>query len=300
MALFFLFVIKNRLWLVNCNPSIKLHEVFGIDTRWNIMLNRFRRIKSEKGQGLTEYVLILAFIAGLAIMMYSSDGNLKGTLVDTFTETNRILAGLFGEKTDWGHMNTSEFNADNQGERLAADQSSLENLANFFIGKPEAEVRLLFANPEISHTGGQDILLGWFISTDTGNHFLAKNLKSDGAYTFENGTTRPTSDYIFNWMLGDYGDENGNYKYSYDYTNNYLVSNYPMSQYNNSNLKFSSSTNWEPQTGGNGVKLSLTFDRTGPKAQWKVTSATIKLDGASADANNPNSSYGLTVTANGS
>ena len=263
-------------------------------------MNQIRKTIKEKGQGLTEYVLILAFIAGIAIVMFGGNGSLKDTLVNTLTETNRILAGLFGEKTDWGHMNTSEFNADNQGERLAADQSSLENLANFFIGKPEAEVRLLFANPEISHTGGQDILLGWFISTDTGNHFLAKNLKSDGAYTFENGTTRPTSDYIFNWMLGDYGDENGNYKYSYDYTNNYLVSNYPMSQYNNSNLKFSSSANWEPQTGGNGVKLSLTFDRTGPKAQWKVTSATIKLDGASADANNPNSSYGLTVTANGS
>ena len=262
------------------------------------MLNRLRRTIREKGQGLTEYVLILAFIAGIAIAMFGSSDSLKNTVVNTATETVRILAGLFSDKTDWGHMDVSKFNAENQGERLAADQSSLENLASFFIGKPEAEIRLLFANPEISHTGGQDVLLGWFISTDTGNHFLAKNLKSDGgAYTFENGTTRPTSDYVFNWMLGDYG-ENGNYKYSYDDTNNYLVSNYPISQYNNSNLKFSSSTGWEPQTGGNGIKLSLTFDKTGPKAQWKVTSATVKLDGASAEE--PNGSAGLTVTANGS
>ena len=261
------------------------------------MLNRLRRMIKEKGQGLTEYVLILAFVAGIAFMMFGGNGSLKDTLVNTLTETNRILAGLFGDKTDWGHMNTSAFNAENQGERLAADQSSLENLANFFIGKPEEEVRLLFENPEISHTSGQDVLLGWFISTDTGNHFLAKNLKSDGAYTFENGVTRPTSDYIFNWMLGDYGDKNGNYKYSYDATNNYLVSDYPISQYNNSNLHFSSD-DFEPGTGGNGVKLSLTFDKTGPKAQWKVTSATVKLDGASA--HDPNGSDGLTVTANGS
>ena len=261
------------------------------------MLNRLRRTIREKGQGLTEYVLILAFIAGIAIAMFGSSDSLKNTVVNTATETVRILAGLFGDKTDWGHMDVRKFNDENQGERLAEDQSSLINLANFFVGKPEAEVRLLFANPEISHTGGQDVLLGWFISTDTGNHFLAKNLKSDGgAYTFENGTTRPTSDYVFNWMLGDYG-ENGNYKYSYDDTNNYLVSNYPIGQYNNSNLQFSTD-GWEPKTGGNGIKLSLTFDRIGPNEQWKVTRATIKLDGASAQ--DPNGSAGLTVTANGS
>ena len=261
------------------------------------MLNRLRRTIREKGQGLTEYVLILAFIAGIAIAMFGSSDSLKNTVVNTATETVRILAGLFSDKTDWGHMDVSKFNADNQGERLAEDQSSLENLANFFVGKPEAEIRLLFTNPEISHTGGQDVLLGWVISTDTGNHFLAKNLKSDGgAYTFENGTTRPTSDYIFNWMLGDYG-ENGNYKYSYDDTNNYLVSNYPIGQYNNSNLQFSTD-GWEPKTGGNGIKLSLTFDRTGPKEQWKVTSATVKLDGASA--HDPNGSGGLTATVKGS
>lgn len=255
--------------------------------------------RREKGQGLTEYVLILAFIAGIAIAMFG-DGDLKSSLVSTFTKAQRTLAGLFSDKTDWGHMDVSTFNAENQGERLVSDQSSLENLANFFVGKTEAEIRLLFTDPTINHTNGQDVLLGWFISTDTGNHFLAKNLKSDGgAYTFENGTTRPTSDYIFNWMLGDYG-ENGNYKYSYDYTNNYLVSNYPISQYNNSNLQFSSSTSWEPQRGGNGIKLSLTFDKTGAKEQWKVTSATIKLDGASADPNDPNGSSGLTITANGS
>ena len=176
------------------------------------MRKELKKIVIEKGQGLTEYVLILAFIAGIAFVMFGGDGSLKGTVVDTFTETHKILAGLFSDKTDWGHMDPSKFfNDENQGERLAVDHSSLENLANFFIGKPEEEIRLLFENPEINHTGGQDVLLGWFISTDTGNHFLAKNLKSDGgAYTFENGTTRPTSDYVFNWMLGDYG-ENGNY-----------------------------------------------------------------------------------------
>ena len=49
------------------------------------MLNQFRIQKTEKGQGLTEYVLIIAFIAGLAFMMFGGNGSLKDTLVNTFT-----------------------------------------------------------------------------------------------------------------------------------------------------------------------------------------------------------------------
>lgn len=259
------------------------------------MWNRFTIANREKGLGLTEYVLILAFVAGIAIAMFGS-GNLKDTLVDTFTKTNRILVGLFSEKTDWGHMDVSEFNAGNQGERLAADQSSLEKLATFFIGKTEAQMQALLKDG-ISHTNGQEVLLGWFVNTDTGNHFFTSNLKSDGgAYTFTNGTTRSTNDQVFNWMLGDYG-ENGTYNYSYDSTNNYLVSDYPIGQYNNSNLQWSSSADWAPPKGGNGIKISLTFDKTGGdknKPNWKVIGATVKID--SLSQNVQNGSGGLTAT----
>ena len=59
------------------------------------MMNQIRKMIREKGQGLTEYVLIIAFIAGVAIAMFGSGGSLKDTLVNTFTETQKILAGLF-------------------------------------------------------------------------------------------------------------------------------------------------------------------------------------------------------------
>ena len=260
------------------------------------MLNRFRKTIKEKGQGLTEYVLILAFIAGIAFMIFGGDGSLKGTLVDTFTETHKILAGLFNDKTDWGHMNTSEFNSDNQPERLAADQVSLENFASFFLGKTETQMRKLLKDG-IMHTDGRDVLLGWFVSDDTGNHFIVRDLKSDGGeYAFSSAIVRPTNDQVFNWLLGDYG-ENGNYKYSYDSTNNYLVSDYPLGQYNNSNLQWNSSATYEPPTGGNGVKVSFKFDKTGGDANkdnWKVTGVTVKIDGLSQ--NDPNGSGGLIAT----
>lgn len=260
------------------------------------MLTTIRNILKEKGQGLTEYVLILAFIAGVAFMMFGGDGSLKGTLVNTFTKTHSVLAGLFSDKTDWGHMNTSGFNSDNQAERLAADQNALENLANFFIGKTETQMRALLKDG-LYHTNGQEVLLGWFVSNNTGNHFIVRDLKSDGGeYAFSSTIVRPTNDQVFNWMLGDYG-ENGNYKYSYDSTNNYLVSDYPLGQYNNSNLQWSSSATYEPLTGGNGVKISFTFDKTGGdpnKDNWKVTGATVKID--SKSQNDPNGSGGLIAT----
>ena len=260
------------------------------------MKKDLKKIIIEKGQGLTEYVLILAFIAGIAFVMFGGDGSFKDTLANTFTKTHSIIAGLFGDKTDWGHMDTSEFNSDNQGERLAADQVSLENFASYFIGKTETEMRALLTDG-IWHTNGQEILLGWFVSNDTGNHFIVKDLKSDGGeYAFSSEIVRPTNDQVFNWLLGDYG-ENGNYKYSYDSTNNYLVSDYPLGQYTNSNLQWSNSATYEPPTGGNGVKISFKFDKTGGDANkdnWPVTGVKVVID--SKSQNNPNGSGGLIAT----
>ena len=50
--------------------------------------------RNHKGQGLTEYVLILAFIAGVAFMMFGGEGGLKGTVVSTFDKTVELLANL--------------------------------------------------------------------------------------------------------------------------------------------------------------------------------------------------------------
>ena len=48
------------------------------------MLVSMKKFFEEKGQGLTEYVLILAFVAGIAYVMFS--GGLKSTVSSTFSE----------------------------------------------------------------------------------------------------------------------------------------------------------------------------------------------------------------------
>ena len=106
------------------------------------MKKDFKKMIIEKGQGLTEYVLIIAFIAGVAFMMFGGDGNLKDTLVSTASETNRLLSGLFGEKTyaeyfhEWKDKSSQELSKIDKKERLKVDQEALALLARAFIGKP--------------------------------------------------------------------------------------------------------------------------------------------------------------------
>ena len=55
------------------------------------MLVSMKKFFEEKGQGLTEYVLILAFVAGLAYLMFTSSG-LKTTVKDTFSTSQSMIS----------------------------------------------------------------------------------------------------------------------------------------------------------------------------------------------------------------
>lgn len=117
------------------------------------------RLKNEKGQGLTEYVLILAFIAGIAIAMFDGNGSLKGTLVSTFNKTVNIIAGLFDEnygyvtasKTysdyfgNWRKATLDDLGAISSEERLKADREGLALIGSFFLNKTQDEVHTLMA-----------------------------------------------------------------------------------------------------------------------------------------------------------
>lgn len=122
------------------------------------MMNLIRKTIREKGQGLTEYVLILAFIAGVAFMMFGGNGSLKGTLVNTFTETVSILANLFGEDdgyvtaskinytkafNDWRDKSSEYLSGQPAAERLKADQEGLASIANCFLGLTQSKVEKL-------------------------------------------------------------------------------------------------------------------------------------------------------------
>ena len=196
------------------------------------MKKDYKKLLVEKGQGLIEYVLILAFIAGIALMFAS--GGLKDTLVSTITGTSNTLAGLFTEKPDWGHMDVDKFTSENQEDRLIADQKALENIAKLFLTKTKGEIKNMLnvnnQNGSLLATGktAEDVVtLGWLEKNEQGGtEFVLQNTETNGNNVKKIYSNLNASDaqYIFNWAQGDYSQ---NSFYSDD-TNKFFVSDYPL------------------------------------------------------------------------
>ena len=51
------------------------------------MLQRIEKIWSEKGQGIVEYALILAFVVAIAIVALKSDSGIGQSIRNLFTNT---------------------------------------------------------------------------------------------------------------------------------------------------------------------------------------------------------------------
>ena len=58
------------------------------------MLTSMRIIFKEKGQGLTEYVLILAFVAMIAFAMMNGETGLKSTISSTFSDSHSKISDV--------------------------------------------------------------------------------------------------------------------------------------------------------------------------------------------------------------
>ena len=52
-----------------------------------IMLQRIEKIWSEKGQGIVEYALILAFVVAIAVVALKSDSGIGQKIQNLFTST---------------------------------------------------------------------------------------------------------------------------------------------------------------------------------------------------------------------
>ena len=57
------------------------------------MLTSMRKFIKEKGQGLTEYVLIIAFVAMIAFVMIEGETSMKATVSGTFSSSQSKISG---------------------------------------------------------------------------------------------------------------------------------------------------------------------------------------------------------------
>ena len=58
------------------------------------MLTSMREFFKGKGQGLTEYVLILAFVAMIAYAMINGENGLKTTVSSTFSDSHSKISDV--------------------------------------------------------------------------------------------------------------------------------------------------------------------------------------------------------------
>ncbi len=60
------------------------------------MLTSMRKFFTEKGQGLVEYALILAFVAVLAFMMFGSESGMKSDVTSAFSQAQSRIKSAAG------------------------------------------------------------------------------------------------------------------------------------------------------------------------------------------------------------
>ena len=104
----------------------------------------------QKGQGIVEYALLLAFVVGIAMMLQGV--GLAGAVKDTFDSVASLLGG---EKKGyaWALDNLSGLSKDeirkkaSEEERIKMDQEALANLGKAFIGMHKDELKKILKNP---------------------------------------------------------------------------------------------------------------------------------------------------------
>ena len=204
---------------------------------------------TNKGQGLVEFALIIAFCAGIGIAVREAGfGKAIDALLGSGERPEYETAAIgSARKIDWGKEpfsgDSSTFSEANAAERLAWDQKSLENLAGKFMGMKKSDVKTLF--------GGKSADMGW---GDRGEEVLLGHFRptSDKQGTIFDPVTLNAAEKmnIFSWLKGDYDTTDGS---NYDPEYRYFVSDYAISQ------------GWADQVGKEqaiGVRLTLEYDRS--------------------------------------
>lgn len=128
----------------------------------------------QKGQGIVEYALLLAFVVALA-MFLNTGGGLKDSVVAVFDDVANLLGGYrtYSEYYgDWHSLSYNDLSAQSNKDRIKADQEGLQKLVQNLIGlnKEDAltELKKLMPNAkdtEVNPNGQGDSQVLTLLST---------------------------------------------------------------------------------------------------------------------------------------
>ena len=117
-----------------------------------ISKNIWKRLLSQKGQGLVEFALILAFCAGIGVAAREAGfGEAISNLLNSGEQTEDAAAAIGGPSSvdrltygkylaKWGKKTSNELASIRNEERITGDQKGLVAIAGTFLGKDAAGV----------------------------------------------------------------------------------------------------------------------------------------------------------------
>ena len=128
-----------------------------------------RNMVKQKGQGIVEYALLLAFIVGLAVMLNGS--NIGGAVKGVFDDVAALLSGKSENNyaaalEKWGSISWDKLTNEKQSARIAADLEGLANIANHFNSLDMNFEELAGNNQDNNSYLGER----WSSRTDLGNN----------------------------------------------------------------------------------------------------------------------------------
>ena len=225
---------------------------------------QLRKYFNKKGQGVVEYAVLLAFIVGLAVFL--NGGGIGNGVQGVFDNMAAFLRGEDVQGKDqsgfvaWNKRGKNQLHNYETGEdlvpdadRIEADQQSLANIAEFFMGKTKAEVKAAIGS-EGTNTQGTLLLdyRDWTEEAGNTNGEIKTGLNDNTKWS---KPVDATNQRIYNWMQGDYGTNGYNSDYDYDAGTRYLVSNYMINP--NEATPQGSDAKW---IDNRSVRVVLTYD----------------------------------------
>lgn len=244
------------------------------------MIGKITTITKRKGQGIVEYALLLAFVVGIAMMLRGV--GLAGAVKDTFDSVASVLGAVkdyadSGVKDyayalkNWSKLSQEDLKKISNDDRVLADQEALANIGEFFIGMAKSEVANYLSNVNAKNSPLTHI-------REETNETGLTNLTDKADEIMKNDED------VFHWMQHDYGTvgENGERTYNSDYNyatdNRYLFSNYAVT---NAGTDSKDHLNY-----GNGVKLTLTYEKIDNKEYVKTAKVVIDQQAIDDKMNN--------------
>ena len=150
------------------------------------IMNVWKGLLAQKGQGLVEFALILAFCAGIGVAAREAGfAEAISNLLDSGEKTEDVAAAIGGPLAaerltygkylaKWGRKTSEELEAINDQQRITADQKGLVAIAQNFLGKDANEVFY-----QIGDTKNNKYTFSNDFSGNTCPQFLHNNVKQN-------------------------------------------------------------------------------------------------------------------------